>query len=59
MFRTFGLFRDLSVVMYATLKASQKNVFFCIMNNINLVNILNISLLMKQVSYNPYYVQML
>ena len=31
MSRTFGLFWDLSVVMYATLRTSQKNVIYFIM----------------------------
>ena len=34
MFLLFGLFRDLSVVMYATLRTSQKNVIYFTMKNI-------------------------
>ena len=34
MSRTFGLFRDINVVMYATLRTSQKNVIYFIMKNI-------------------------
>ena len=34
MSQTFGLFQDLSVVMYATLRISQKNVIYFIMKNI-------------------------
>ena len=34
MSQTFGLFRDLSVVMYATLRTSQKNVIYFVMKNI-------------------------
>ena len=41
---SFGLFWDLSVVMYATLRTSQKNVIYFIMKQFS-VNILNIFLL--------------